>query len=222
MYSPTLYGQIQSFSCDSFYMANRMGLDGTMLHCEMVFYLQSYYWWWKKTLFLGAAQSTSVLTNAWVRPTDWEIQPGVRTVCLRFKLCLWINTIYPLLQCQSSSSSVGKSIWLEFRGPRFESWLDLNFFLHHHYATLPGSMESYGERTQTCTFKNHTNLLTYLANWPLFTLKSGFQGAIKCQGSPFQGFAQVSSALKHNYVYCRLSINYMYVSGRIDNLPTLN
>ena len=27
-----LYEQIQSFSCDSFYMANRMGLDGTMLH----------------------------------------------------------------------------------------------------------------------------------------------------------------------------------------------
>ena len=32
MNSPMLYGQIQSFSCDSFYMADRMGLDGTMLH----------------------------------------------------------------------------------------------------------------------------------------------------------------------------------------------
>ena len=32
MNSPTLYGQIQSFNCDSFYMTNRMGLDGTMLH----------------------------------------------------------------------------------------------------------------------------------------------------------------------------------------------
>ena len=32
MNSPTLYGQIQSFSCDSFYMADRMGLDGTRLH----------------------------------------------------------------------------------------------------------------------------------------------------------------------------------------------
>ena len=32
MNSPTLYGQIQSFSCDSFYVADRMGLDGIMLH----------------------------------------------------------------------------------------------------------------------------------------------------------------------------------------------
>ena len=32
MNSPMLYGQIQSFSCDSFYMVDRMGLDGTMLH----------------------------------------------------------------------------------------------------------------------------------------------------------------------------------------------
>ena len=31
MKSPTLYGQIQSFSCDSFHVADRMGLDGTML-----------------------------------------------------------------------------------------------------------------------------------------------------------------------------------------------
>ena len=66
-----------------------------------------------------------VLRYCRARPTDWEIQPGVRTVCL------WINTIYPLLQCQTSSGSVGKSIWLEFRGPRFESLLDLNVFFHH-------------------------------------------------------------------------------------------
>ena len=53
---------------------------------------------------------------------------------LRIELCLWIYAIYPLLQCQSSSSSVGKSIWPEFRGPRFESWLDLNVFFR--YPTL--------------------------------------------------------------------------------------
>ena len=33
-----------------------------------------------------------------------------------------------------------------------------------HYATLPGITESYGERTQTRMFKNHANLLAYLAN----------------------------------------------------------
>ena len=30
--SATLYGQIQLFSCDSFYVADRMGLGGTILH----------------------------------------------------------------------------------------------------------------------------------------------------------------------------------------------
>ena len=50
---------------------------------------------------------------------------------LRIELCLWIYTIYPLLQCQSSSGSVGKSIWPAFRRPRFKSWLDLNVFFHH-------------------------------------------------------------------------------------------
>ena len=66
-------------------------------------------------------------------------------------------------------------------------WLD--------YATLPGSTESYSERTQACTFENHANLLTYMANWPLFTPENGFQGAIKHQGGPFLGFAQVFSAV---------------------------
>ena len=71
-------------------------------------------------------------------------------------------------------------------------WLD--------YATLPGSTESYSECTQACTFENHANLLTYLANWPLFTPENGFQGAIKHQGGPFLGgpflgFAQVFSAV---------------------------
>ena len=36
--------------------------------------------------------------------------------------------------------------------------------LRRHYATLPGSTESYGELTQTRTFENHANLLAYLAN----------------------------------------------------------
>ena len=78
-----------------------------------------------------------------------------------------------------------------------------------HSATLPGSTESYSERTQTHTFENHANLLAYLANWPLFTLENGFQGTIKCQGGPFLGFAHFFSELietglllKHSYVTC--------------------
>ena len=35
---------------------------------------------------------------------------------------------YSLVQCQSSSGSVGKSIWPAFRRLRFGSWLDLIFF----------------------------------------------------------------------------------------------
>ena len=33
-----------------------------------------------------------------------------------------------------------------------------------HYATLLGSMEGYGEHTQTRTFESHANLLACLAN----------------------------------------------------------
>ena len=59
-----------------------------------------------------------------------------------------------------------------------------------NYATLPGSTESYGERTQIHTFENHANLLAYLANWLLYTPENGFQGTIKCQCGPFLGFAR--------------------------------
>ena len=102
-----------------------------------------------------------------------------------------------------------------------------------HDATLPGSMESYGERTQTHTFESHAKLLAYLASWPLYFPENGFQGAI--ERSPFLAFAQVFSALiirkkncqnglllknSYRYVYCQLSINY--VRGHIDDPPTLN
>ena len=58
-----------------------------------------------------------------------------------------------------------------------------------HYATLPGSMASYGERTQTSTIKNHANLLAYLANWLLYTPVNGFQE------TPRRPFPRVCSSL---------------------------
>ena len=61
-----------------------------------------------------------------------------------------------------------------------------------HYATLPGSIESYGERTQTHIFENHTNLLTYLTT-DCCILRTMAQGTIKCKGGPFLGFAQAFS-----------------------------
>ena len=83
---------------------------------------------------------------------------------------------------------------------------------------------------KTCTFKNHTNLLAYLANWQLYTLESGFPDTITHQGTHFLGFVQVFSALtvikkkpcqnglllKCSCVCCR-SLNYMH--GHIDDLP---
>ena len=64
--------------------------------------------------------------------TAMQSLPSLREIQLENWTVLWINTIYPMLQCQSSSSSVGKSIWQEFRGPRFNFWLDLNDFFWHH------------------------------------------------------------------------------------------
>ena len=79
-----------------------------------------------------------------------------------------------------------------------------------YYTTLPGSMASYGERTQIRRVKNHSNLPAYLANWPQYTQENSFQGTIKRQGGPFSRFAQAFSALivhkktlptTHSYVY---------------------
>ena len=64
-----------------------------------------------------------------------------------------------------------------------------------YYTTLPGSMASYGERTQISRVKNHSNLPAYLANWPQYTQENSFQGTIKRQGGPFSRFAQAFSAL---------------------------
>ena len=41
---------------------------------------------------------------------------------------LALEQVLILLQSQSSSGSVDKSIWPAFRKPRFKSWLDLNAF----------------------------------------------------------------------------------------------
>ena len=92
------------------------------------------FWWHIQTSCcylpssLVATQSTSILIMQSF-PSLRELQPENR-------LCLWINAIYPLLQCQSSSSSVDKSIWREFRGPRFESWLDLIVFFCQYLVIL--------------------------------------------------------------------------------------
>ena len=60
----------------------------------------------------------------------------------------------------------------------------------HHLAVWKAMVSVH---RQNCTF-NQTNLLPYLANWPLYTLENGFWGFIERQGGPFLGFAQASSA----------------------------
>ena len=73
------------------------------------------------TQFTGTeAKSTSVLKM-------FQHLPQVRS-SLKIEPCLWIYTIYLLLQYQSSSGSVGKNIWLAFGRPRFKSCLDLIVF----------------------------------------------------------------------------------------------
>ena len=62
-----------------------------------------------------------------------------------------------------------------------------------HYLVVWQAMASYGKHTQTRTFENHANILKYVANCPLYILVNGFKALH--QGSPFLGFAQVSSAL---------------------------
>ena len=63
--------------------------------------------------------------------TLWNIQiHHVKRSNLRIELYLWIYTISPRLQCQSSSGSVVKSIWPAFGRPRSKSWLDLFFTPH--------------------------------------------------------------------------------------------
>ena len=81
---------------------------------------------------------------------------------------------------------------------------------------------------KTCTFKNHANLLAYLANWQLYTLESSFPDTITHQGTHFLGFVQIFSALivkkncqnglllKCSCVCCWL-LNYMH--GHIDDPP---
>ena len=63
----------------------------------------------------------------WQHKVLWLMQELISSLWV--ELCLGISANYPSLQCQSSSGSVGKSIWPEFIRLKFKSWLDLNFFL---------------------------------------------------------------------------------------------
>ena len=84
---------------------------------------------------LGLQQrSTSVLSEL-LRHSPCRVKPTPKRSNLRIELCLWIYTVYSLLQCQSSSDSVGKSIWPAFSRPKFKSWLDLNVFFHHQHPS---------------------------------------------------------------------------------------
>ena len=94
-------------------------------------------------------------------------------------------------------------------------------------------MESYSEHTQTRTFENHANVhsLTwqtdYCSPW-----RMAFNAQLNAKAALFLGFGQVlfvlvvrkncqsGLLLKHSYMYCRLLINYL--SGHIDDLPTLS
>ena len=71
---------------------------------------------------------------------------------LRIELCLWINAIYPLLQCQSSSSSlVRASDWHSEDPGSNPGWISMSFFAVTN--------RSYSEITILVQLKQH-----YVAN----------------------------------------------------------
>ena len=72
---------------------------------------------------------------------------------------------------------------------------------------------------QTRTFENHTNLLLYPSNWPLYTWRKHQDGLFPCMHLLLEKYARIGSISKHGYVYCRL---YNYMHGHVCSPPTLN
>ena len=67
---------------------------------------------------------------------SWSSLPGPESKAFTKEIqpvnwTLYMLSILDLLQWQSSSDSVGKSIWLAFRRPRFKFQLDLNAFFRY-------------------------------------------------------------------------------------------
>ena len=75
-----------------------------------------------------------------------------------------------------------------------------------HYITLPGSTESYGECTPTCTFENHNNLHAYLKNWLLTGGCTLRRMAFELPGWPF-------SKLCLNLLFCAYCSNKLPERG---------
>ena len=78
-------------------------------------------------------------------------------------------------------------------------------------------MASCGEGTQTSTFKNHTNLLAYLANWPLYTgewLSRNTKGLLE----PFKHlfFKKKKTGSYYNMAMC--TINYAIMCVGISTI----
>ena len=75
------------------------------------------------------------------------------------------------------------ALWTEYTRSGGESFMANRTGLGSTTLYYLAAWQANGERTQTRTFKNNANLFTYLANWQLYTLENGFQGAIKRKGS---------------------------------------
>ena len=58
--------------------------------------------------------------------------------------CLWINTIYPLLQCQSSSSSLVRvSDWNSEDPGSNPGWISMSFFCHHSALQIKNTTQRF-------------------------------------------------------------------------------
>ena len=73
-----------------------------------------------------------------------------------------------------------------------------------HYITLPGSTESYGEHTLTCTFENHGNLPANLTNWLLTGTVHSEERLSKRYKKPRRPFSKLCSNLLCAYCFNNL------------------
>ena len=89
-----------------------------------------------------------------------------------------------------------------------------------HYLAVRQAIMS----VHNLSFKHHANLLTYLADWLLYTLENGFQSDIKGQGDPFLDFAFKPSLhlLIENHTKIRFMYMYCQLHRHIDDLPMLS
>ena len=135
-----------------------------MINCVLQFNLQAWVTLTNETLSIFKHGQT--FATIWLSQMDQMlIRQTLLEPCWSLHVCSQAQEAvqYTILLAVNSVH-----LWYLFSCESFYSWQSGT---RQHYALLPGSMASYGERTHA--FKTH--LVTYLANWPLYTPENGLQ-----------------------------------------------